>query len=277
MSNSKQSKMALLVVGFDGYNDLWDDYFKLLNKYWKDREYPTYLSNNELKSEYENVTVINCGKDAEWSRKVQTAIDLIEEDYICLLLEDFYTGTYVDGMLVDNVIDFIKQNDLKYYKINTFSKIKSPRYNNIKHLRTIPANLPYGISLQPAIWNKEFLKEKLGKENYNAWIFEYDRIKESSNNVYDSLEGCVYDDRNILQIKHGVVQGKYLPPIVKYFEKINQPLDISGRKVMPTREYFLYRIKNITKSIVPLKLINPMKKILGKFGMSFVSDKYMSS
>ena len=38
--------VALLIIGYDGYVDVWDSYFELLNKYWPSTIRPkTYLAN----------------------------------------------------------------------------------------------------------------------------------------------------------------------------------------------------------------------------------------
>lgn len=274
MRDYKNSSMAILVIGFDGYSDLWDDYFGLLNKFWPNRKYPTFLSNNVLKPHYENVSVINCGHDAEWSRKVKLALEVIDNQYICLLLEDFFTGDVVINEEIDDAIEFISNNNVKYYKLNSFSKVNSSKYKKYKYLHTIPGNLPYGVSLQPAIWEKRFLEELLGNENYNAWKFEYARVKESLNKTNFPLEGCVFDDRNILKIQHGVVQGQFLPPVVKYFEKRNYVLDTSKRKIMSTKDYVIYRLKINSKTIIPIIFQAPVKKVLKLFGLRFVSDKH---
>lgn len=269
----KNRDMAILVIGFDGYNDLWDDYFTLLNKYWSDRSFPVYLANNQLKPEYNNVSIINCGADAEWSNKVRVALENIEETYICLLLEDFFTGSKVNNETIINTLDFIKSENIRYYKLDSFSKIKANNYNGMNYLSTIPENLDYGISLQPAIWNRKFLLELLGEGNYNAWKFEYARIAESAKGSAKDLAGCVYDDRNILEIQHAVVQGKYLPPVVEFFEQQNYKVNMTRRSAMTTKEYKLHRVKQIGKKITPIAYRKTVKKFMNNFGMKFVSDK----
>ena len=266
----KKHNMAILVIGFDGYNDLWNDFFTLFHKYWDDCPYKIYLSNNTLDFPVQNVTTIHAGADAEWSRKAQIALEQIEEDYICLLLEDFYLGKRVDNKVVEKALNLMAEDDLNYYKLNTFTPFKTESYKEYPYLHIIPENMEYGISLLPGIWKKEFLSEKLGKENYNAWKFECDRIAEEKGKTNKPLKGCVYDERNILQIVHGVVQGKYLPEAVKYFEKRGYSLNQSKRQVMSFKENFIYKTKRLSWP-KPVKTV--LKKILRCFGMKFVTDQ----
>lgn len=268
----KNSDMALVIIGYDPYKDVWNHYFKLLNKYWADNPFPVYLVNNEDPGiEYKGVTVINCGKDAEWSRKAQIAVQQVKEKYICLLLEDFLTRDYVDTEEVLKVVKFMKEKDMKYYKLTTFSKFRTPHYENYKFLYTIPKNMPYGISLQAAIWEKDFLKEKLGTDNYNAWTFEKDRLDEETNES-GPLEGCVFDNRNILQIEHAIVQSVYLPPAIRYFNKIGYKIDLNERGMMNKRQYFIYANKRFWSDLLSGFDLSLLKKCLKKFGMTFVSD-----
>lgn len=262
--------MAILVIGFDGYDDLWDDFFTLFAKYWSDCPYPVYLANNSKKCNYEGVTVINAGDDAEWSRKAQMALQVIEEKYVSLMLEDFYLGEKVDNSVIKSAIRLMKKDGLVYYKLKTFSKIKTAKYKNYSYLRTIPGNLEYGISLQPGIWDKNFLAEKLGKENYNAWKFECDRLAEEKNMGAQPLKGCVYDERNIFKIQHGVVQGKYLPKTVKYFDKQGYHLNMERRQAMRGKQYFVYRLKAFGW---PRFMRTILKRIMHFFGAEFVTDR----
>lgn len=265
----KTNNMAILVIGYDGYNDLWKDFFTLFHKYWPECPYKIYLANNELEYCVDDVITIHAGADAEWSRKVQKALDQIEEDYICLLLEDFYLGKNVNTKVVENALKLMKRDDLRYYKLNTFTPFKTDLYNGYKYLHVIPADMEYGISLLPGIWRKDFLREKVGNENYNAWKFECDRIAEGRNTSSRPLKGCVFDERNILRIVHGVVQGKYLPEAVRYFEKTGYHLNQKERGVMSFRENVLYKIKRLNW---PKPVRNILKRILRLFGMKFVTD-----
>ena len=153
VNNKNSSDMAIVVVSYDGYSDLWDDYFALLNKYWTNRPYPVFLANNIKQPYYKTVSVINGGIHAQWSTRTRIAVEQIEEPYICLLLEDFFTGSNVDNTLINEALKLIKKDELKYYKLNSFSTINTANYKGISYLCTIPEDLDYGVSLQPAIWN----------------------------------------------------------------------------------------------------------------------------
>ena len=124
--------------------------------------------------------------------------------------------------------------------------------------------------MQAAIWNKEFLYELIGEGDYNAWEFEMNRLKESVNADNIPLDGCVYDDRNILHIVHGVVQGKFLPSAVKQLRNIGFELNTSPREIMSFKEYAYYKLKLHMKDVLPIKVTKGIKPLLSKAGFKFV-------
>ena len=267
--------MTIVFIGFDGYSDLWDDCFKLFNMFYKDNPYRTLFINNIKEVSYPGIETFHAGEDAEWSKKVQLAIKECDTPYICLLLEDFLVGEKIDNKLVEDTVDYIKKENIRYFKLVNMSravKNKDCQYKNKEYLHIIPEDDEYGVSLQAAIWKKEYLKELLGEDNYNAWIFEFNRVKEAKEKPNTPKEGCVFDERNILNLKHGVVQSKYLPNTVRYFEKKGIKLNIN-REVMSYGQYYKTRLISKGKYIIPKKMRNKIKSCLEKFGMKFVSTK----
>ena len=109
-------RMSIVFIGFDGYSDMWNDCISLIKRFWKDCPYKIMFVDNEKKVNWERVEVINAGKEAEWSKKVQIAIEKCNTPYIFLLLEDFLVGSKIDTNEIKNTIDFIKKENIQYYK-----------------------------------------------------------------------------------------------------------------------------------------------------------------
>ena len=110
--------VALLIIGYDGYVDVWDSYFELLNKYWPSTIRPkTYLVTSVLHPNYDGVEVISAGENSEWSNKARTALEQINEDYVVLLLEDFFTTRNVDGKKLEHIVNLMEDNNLTFCRI----------------------------------------------------------------------------------------------------------------------------------------------------------------
>ena len=80
-------------------------------------------------------------------------------------------------------VEYDKYGNLTHYKhsvhIESYDRDFGNEYNfkyfYDEHERLVKAYYDkdeYTVSCQPAIWKKEFLKECIGTENYNAWICE---------------------------------------------------------------------------------------------------------
>ena len=225
--------VSILVVGYDGYIDVWNHFFELMNKYWSERP-KTYLATSELTPHYDSVEVIPAGKNTEWSKRASVALEKIETPYVILMLEDFFISDYVDNDLVRASLKLVEENQIKFYQILVQlikqSWEKGKPYKGNKHIHIVPRNKKYGINLQAAIWNTDFLREKIGDGNYNAWKFEMNQLE--TENYNDKKIEYLIDDRNILNITHTIVQSQYLRSAIRKMEKINHHIDPSERKIL---------------------------------------------
>lgn len=266
--------VSILVVGYDGYIDVWNHFFELMNKYWPKRP-KTYLATSELTPHYDNVEVIPAGKNTEWSKRASVALEKIETPYVILMLEDFFISDYVDNDLVRSSLKLVEENQIKFYQILVQlikqSWEKGKPYKGNKHIHIVPRNKKYGINLQAAIWNTDFLREKIGDGNYNAWKFEMNQLE--TENYNDKKIEYLIDDRNILNITHTIVQSQYLRSAIRKMEKINHHIDPSERKVLSKKEDFKYNLKLFMYSVTPKALTKPAKMIGKMMKIDFVTDR----
>lgn len=85
-------------------------------------------------------------------------------------------------------------------------------------MREIIFKLEYIVSCQFVIWKKDFLSKCIGIENYNVWIFEGIYLKFFYVYIEEFLDKCVVYVNNLFELKYGVIQGKMLFFIVKYYK-----------------------------------------------------------
>ena len=273
MKNINFDDVSILVVGFDGYIDVWNHFFKLMNKNWPDRP-KTYLASSELTPHFDNVEVIPAGPNSEWSLRAQTALNQIKTPYVILMLEDFFVSKPVDNNRVREALDLIKRDNIKFYQIlvqlikQTWEKGKS--YKGHNNIRIIPQEKKYPLNLQAAIWNTSYLREVIGSGNYNAWQFEINQIDVHCN--VERIDSLI-DVTNILNITHTVVQSKYLRGAVKDLEKMGYSIDLSERPLLSKSEDFKYMLKLFMYSATPKCLVKPFKKVGKLFNVDFVTDR----
>lgn len=268
------SDISVLFIGFDGYIDVWNHCFELLNKNWPNRP-KTYLACSELKPSYDNVEIINAGKNSEWSKKVQVALDQIDTKYVLLMLEDFFVSEPVDNKKIVEALELVRSDDIKFYQILVQlihqDRIKGKPYKGDRHIHVVPKDKKYPLNLQAAIWNREFLKERVGTENYNAWMFEINQL--DVNMTRGPQIEFLIDDRNICNITHTVVQSKYLPGAIKQLKTKGYNIDRTERNVLTPKDNFKYLLKLYMYEITPQWLVKPAKQIGKLMKVDFVTDR----
>lgn len=273
----EEKRLAIVGIFYDGYYDLWEDFLELFSKFWPDCPYPKYIvdinKNLEFGNDYD-FTVIHAGDGAEYSRKVQTALDTIDADYFCLLLEDFYMGENVKKNPFPAIIDFMNCNSLEYYSmpLKEFQDAVAPRPKLIKgeKIEKVTIDEEYPVCCQPAVWSRGFLKKCIGHENYNAWIFEGIYVKSKAAHREDFVKMLCIDNSNPLHLYHGALQGKIVPTTYKHFKNIGY--DFKNHREILSEEKYKKHIRKIQiKRYTPIKIQKLIKKY---FHTNSVIDKY---
>lgn len=243
-------KLAIVGIFYDGYYDIWEDFLELFHLNWSDCPYDLYIVDNEKEIEFikkYNVSVIHAGKDAEYSRKVQVALEKIKADYFLLLLEDFFIGEKLSEDALSGVFNTVLSQKIKYYRMSL------PEFTPKKYkgkVMPIKTSMEYTISCQPSLWEKEFLQKCIGDENYNAWVFESIYTKSKVAHSESFLEGCWMDYRNVLCLYHGAVQGKILRKTKDHFIRKGYKFK-NTRPILEKRQEIKYTIKMLVKHICP--------------------------
>jgi hypothetical protein len=243
-------KVALLILSCDKYNDLWENYFILFNKFWPDCPFPVYLQTNALDFDCEIITnVIKVGEDNSWSEDLLQSLSYLEQyDYVLLMMEDMFLNRKVSNTQILSVLDdFFNVNG------NFITLINEPNYDKkfSENFGIISPGAMYRSTATAALWRKKVLVDIL-RENETAWDFE----KKGSIRT-DQYDGFYAVVNNCFSFFHGVVKGQWTMHAVKEFNKIGLDIDFSTRKVFSSRTSFfrvLYiYIRKFVLMIVPFK------------------------
>lgn len=265
------NELAIVGIFFDGYYDIWEDFLELFFSRWPDCPYRVYIVNNTADLHYSKtypVEVIHAGEDAEYSKKIQVALEKIDAKYLLVLLEDFFVFSPLERGVLFNITEYIVQNDIQYYRMDIpdFRIKKQPSGKPVQ----IEPTSEYTISCQPSIWNRSFLAKCIGTDNYNAWVFEGIYARAQMSHTEKFLSQCRIDLSNPLSLRHGAVQGKLLPNVYQDFIR-NGYVFKNKREVLRKRYYYRHRLKQIMKTYCPAGLQSFIKKIVGA---DSVLDRY---
>ena len=244
---NNKDKISMLLLSCDGYSDLWDDFFNLKEKFWPDCEYKWYVVTESHDYSRKGVNVIKCGKELNWAARFRKAVQMVGTPYIGFYLEDYFINRPIDYERIAGLVDFMLGHKVDYLDLgNVFRhKIDAPnkRYY-ADNLVIIDKHLRYGLDTGAAIWERNYILEKLGEGDYSAWKFEKDRCDEAS--TTEGYNGLILaDDRlsfNVSEIPV-VIQGKFYPPVIKDFHKRGYDIDTSKRELMTLGQCFKYQLK----------------------------------
>jgi len=174
--------MRVVVFTCDKYSWLIPTFLHFYRKMWPDNPYQTDFV-TETK-EIGLVSTFFTGK-IPWSDGAIKYFESLEEDTFLLLLEDHIIKEMIDTNRV-KVAESFCSGDVGCVRLNPHDKLSRSLLNaGIEGFKEYPLDKPYSISLQPAIWQKEFLFEFL-KKGENIWQVENEgsiRIQKSKMRV----------------------------------------------------------------------------------------------
>lgn len=218
---------AVFVSSCDKYEDTWQPFFKLLNKYWSDCPYQIYLNTETKNYNNHKIKTINSHSPNEtWSKRFYDALSSIKKEYIIFLLDDFFLYETVDQDEINNCIEYMDNNS----HISCFSFEKT----NYKNLDLIPSNLynkysqrglngDFWVNCQACLWRRKDLL-RLINEHENIWQFEAfgtNRAKMLNKEFYilNSCEKSVFNYYWHVDDQIGLCKGKWMQKTPEFFAK----------------------------------------------------------
>lgn len=267
-----KNDLAIFITSFDGYSDLWNPFFEIFNYYWGDCKYNMYLSSNYKNYSYRNLKVLSIGQEISWKDRMLKSLEKINEEYVLIFLEDYFLGNVVKNKDIEEIMDFIKKNNVLMYRIAHYPKPKKNK-GIVGNAIPIFKDQRYGVNFQCAIWNKKHLYKIIESlENSSCWDFEYYFLKIASKSTHELYKYYFVDKRNLFNIKNGVLKGKWIPSTVKYYRKKGVDFKLSQREFLSKAEVLKMKTYGIGRKVVPKEANYIFKKILRKIGFKFLSD-----
>lgn len=260
--------MSILVLSFDGYSDVWEAFFKTKNRYWGTCKYKTRLVSNY--KVYPGVETICVGEEICWSDRTLKALEYVNEPYVMLLLEDYLLASDVNTKEIDEALNYIVENDINYLRIITIPKSKNVSIYRDIYI-PIYANEEYGINLQASIWKTSYLKESILKFYGSPWDFEIGFLAETINSSATPMQSCYMTEHNLINIKNGVLKGKWFPSVLKYYSRMGIDFNWENRGKLSFYDECKYELKVKLKNILGYKARRIIKRVLVVLGMKFVS------
>jgi hypothetical protein len=254
-----QSKCCLLVTSCDEYCDLWPGFFYQLEKNLN-LPLKRYLLSNNIRFEDEKkykVNTLQVGSYTNWTSNLRKALELIQEEYIFIIVEDFYICEPVNLSLTLNVINFAVEKNVQHIKFSPDGGSNSS-YNEL--FLSYEKKMPYWISLC-GIWNKAYLKSIL-LDGESAWLFEIN----SNYRVQYSAEKLLALKKPLFKYKNMVQKGLWIKESLKWAIKLNVPINPTVRPIQKNCNFyfktFFFKIIFLIPWKIRLSLLDFFRKLL---------------
>jgi len=193
MEKGNRSDCAILVNSCDAYSDVWQPFFTILKNRWGILDYPIYLNTESIKCHIQefDVITINCPKKIEWGGRLINALYAIEEEFVLVLLEDFFFQDDVKDKYIYNCLDVMRKDS----QIACMSLLPVGRFfkeTNVGSREEYPGfvrrdnNEIYILCCEPALWRRRDLIY-FTREWQNPWIWEaygHHYVKKSKKKFY---------------------------------------------------------------------------------------------
>lgn len=259
------TEVAVYVNSFDGYSDIWETFFYIFKQFWSDCKYPVYLINNEKNFHLDGITVINTGVEKNWFYRTISSLEKVKEEYIIFLLEDYFFSKKIKNDDIENIIKYMENKNIFFYRLSD-SNIKA-RSKDIIH---VPNGTDYAVSLQPAVWNRRKLIHLLKTiDGKSPWDFEY-YLNDNLKTDHKYYEGIVFDTRDILGYKNGVLRGKWIPETLQFYKRIGININTGERLILSKVKWYKYKLALITRKFCSRPVRKIIKSILKKLHINYV-------
>ncbi len=281
---SENKRCAVVICSCDAYQDVWDPFFTLMDKYWEDIPYSVYLNTEKAKfnKEYKNFSVktLNLKEKRKphkttWSRRMLDVLDRIEEEYVFILIEDFFLREKVQTELIEEILDKMDADSLmsQVQFFGTRINCDNNRLNtmtNVLDLQQIGDDKAK-VCFVPVIWRKSVLRKWL-RPHETIWAFESCGAQRARRWKYKDKVYRVYSPSifNYLWEKgcYCVVNGKWMlhPLLTGLFQENNIEVDYNIRGTITMEEWNAKNMKQIIKQYTVGQII---KKCFNRFRSLF--------
>lgn len=270
-----KNDITIVVCSCDHFEDTWDPFFELLDKYWDDCNLPIILTTYSKTFAFRklNITTTQLDqyfeKDPSWSDTLLFSLrNYVSTDKVIVLLDDFFISGKVNQKIIKECCEIMDKTNCSNITLTNHDTTRIAKSSEYELLEEIDQDSPYRVTTSPAIWRKKSLESYLRK-NENIWMFE----------IFGTIRSYKNDDlflrlntRNS-EIKGGaipyfsgtddtgIVKGQWQKGIEEFFKNEGFVIDFSKRG-------FYKRLPSIFNKYYLLKLLirNPLVAIKGFLG-----------
>lgn len=262
----KNKNCAFLLSTCDSYEDTWSPFFELIKKYWPNISYRIFLNTETKKINDANlpfdINVINSSGNCTWSQRLINVLDQIDEEYIFMVLDDFFLKSPVKESYIEELLSNMeKDSSIASYQLKAARLIQEGKaFESNKLLVSELDENGWKTHFVPTIWRKSVLKKWLrphesiwgfelyGSQRARRWHYKEKVLVVESPVIFDYLwvDGCSV-----------IVNGKWLDSVEidNFFKNNNIDIDFDIRGRITLEEYRKRTLKDTLKKLSFFEII----------------------
>ncbi len=254
--------LSVIIVGYDDDSDVWPLSNELFLKNWPDCPFKTIfvsVDRKNLNSPY-SCNITTQGKKP-YSERILEAMKHVATPYVLLLLHDFGLRENPDSKRLLSFCEFMKKGEYKYCQLCNQYGLPLTRGSKIKHsnFSLIKKNITYRISLQPAIWEKNYLTE-IASSVVMESAFDFEAfLNKKENRPLSMVKACFPNDYMFPYIDI-LEKGKISYELIKQRDK--NMIEFNINRVVQSKDEYNKRKKRMS---FYLKSPNILIKIISFF------------
>lgn len=234
-------KFSILINTTDTFEDCWFPFFTLFKKYWPDYTGKIYLNTETKVYTHDGLNIISLqnnkntpNKKITWSECLIRALNLIDEEIVLYMQEDYFLKDFVKNDIVQNfdqLMHYNKKIDCIHLTDACGHLAETSKYHD--YLQHLISPQRYLTNCQAAFWRKRTLLSLI-RSHENAWQFEeFGSIRaEKLKPVFLGVARTwvKHDQFEIIPyVFTGIIQGRWFEPVVELFKKHDIIIDFSIR------------------------------------------------
>lgn len=253
-------QIPLIISSCDKCSDLWFPFFKLLKEYWPKFERKVYLCTDAKQFSVTGFDIscpLNMPKGSTWSENLMSLLEQMDEEYVLMMLEDFWLKSKVDVLQLQRCEQIMTQ-DAGIGFICMVHQLDPSKENPVSkdypELIEYGCNTPYRVTTQAGLWRRDYLLRLL-RRHESAWWFEMFGSKRSRRYAYRSY----VVNRSIFEYDDGGVlfRGSYVSEYVERFVK-DHKIMLNPQRRIASKATLMTEVSenNITQKLNPRFVFN---------------------
>ena len=185
----KFGNLAVLIFGHDGYEFLWDSWYKYFKKNWDFSLANIYFNNEKKDVNFEGIKQIKTDiQDVNlWTKRMREVLSQIpEEDIFFFMGDEFFIKPVPEFTNVYKAYRFLNADSMRVRPISGANKIEQIPIIKGLEIKKFCNDSQYLISYSPNIIKKSFFLDCI-KVDESAWDNEVkgtERIRKDNRNIY---------------------------------------------------------------------------------------------